>query len=121
MAIKAQLFLIGNLSKTDVNSAAPPIYGYEPTASVGVRFKVFCQNYEHLRREEWRGAGGGQGACTWTGGSEHSGEPPPARPPDLSVTVWVRKKRWKDRLDRCGAGFPVPLGKSEAQGGSLAC
>ena len=38
------------------------------------------------------------------GGSEHSGEPPPSlppvRPPDLSVTVWVRKKRWKDRLER---------------------
>ena len=41
----------------------PPIYGYEPTASVGVRFKVFCQNYEHLRRE-WGGGEGGQGACT---------------------------------------------------------
>ena len=39
----------------------PPIYGYEPTTSVGVRFKVFCQNYEHLRGE-WRSA------CTELGG-----------------------------------------------------
>ena len=99
LAIKAQLFLIGNLSKTDVNSAPPPIYGYEPTASVGVRFKVFCQNYEHLRRE-W----GGQGACTefgrGVGALWRATSLPPVRPPDLSVTVWVRKKRWKDRLER---------------------
>ena len=59
------------------------------------------------------------------GGSEHSGEPPPSlppvRPPDLSVTVWVRKKRWKDRLERRSRLASSVAGKSEAQGGSLAC
>ena len=94
----------------------PPIYGYEPTTSVGVRFKVFCQNYEHLR-----GSGGVLVPSSGVGALWRGGAPTPPSPPDLSVTVWVRKKRWKDRLDRCGAGFPVPLGKSEAQGGSLAC
>ena len=94
LAIKAQLFLIGNLSKTDVNSAAPPIYGYEPTASVGVRFKVFCQNYEHLRGES-----GGQ--ClywVWPGGrSTLESHLPPSSSPPWSICHCLGKKETLER------------------------
>ena len=69
--------------------------------------------------------GGGQGACTEFGGGVgalwRATSLPPARPPDLSVTVWVRKKRWKDRLERRSRLASSVAGKSEAQGGSLAC
>ena len=62
----------------------------------------------------WGGSGGVLVPSSGVGALWRGGAPTPPSPPDLSVTVWVRKKRWKDRLDRCGAGFPVPLGKSEA-------
>ena len=117
LAIKAQLFLIGNLSKPMLTVHRPP-YLCLWTHNLGR-----CP-FQGFLPELWALEGGVEECLYRARGSEHFGEgqaPTPPSPPDLSVTVWVRKKRWKDRLDRCGAGFPVPLGKSEAQGGSLAC